>query len=719
MNLDSRPWRRHACRAALVAAFPAAAWAQADEPAALPARQGESMLERVTVTGTREKNPLLKTPAAVGIVSGKDIRFAGPMHPQQILGQVPGVAIAVTNGEGHTTAIRQPFSTSPLYLYLEDGIPTRATGFFNHNALYEVNIAQAGGIEVVRGPGTALYGSDAIGGIVNVLTRAPSSQPEASVTGEAGSFGWRRLLLDGTRALGPDDAVRADANLTHTDGWRDGTAYDRHSANLRWDHDIDGHAGMKTLLSVTHIDQQTGANSPLVRDDYLHHPTRNNFMPAYRKVDALRLSTQYEHEAGPDLLSVTPYLRSNEMDLNGSYNMSFDPRIEKTEVASLGVMLKWRHDFNGAWKPRLITGVDLEHSPGTRTENSLMLVKTGSGAQTVYTGYAVGGRIYDYDVDFKSRSAYLHGEVSPIEGLRLTAGLRHDTLSYDMTNHLTAGASTASGRFYGQLASAAASYSHLSPKLGLTFALSPASSLYASWNHGFRAPSENQLFRAGSAASPADAQNKAQLALALKPIKASQVEIGVRGEAQGWGYDLVVYDLRKRDDLVSQRDLATNVTTNVNAGRTDHRGVELGLGKSFNRHWRLDAALSYAKHRYVEWITASADYSGHEMESAPRVLVDTRVTWTPSQRTSAQLEWVRIGAYWLEAGNSPTFGKYPGHDVFNLRVNQAIGPQVKLFARIMNLTDKRYADSASVSSNTAVFSPALPRSCFAGMEVTW
>jgi outer membrane receptor protein involved in Fe transport len=147
--------------------------------------------------------------------------------------------------------------------------------------------------------------------------------------------------------------------------------------------------------------------------------------------------------------------------------------------------------------------------------------------------------------------------------------------------------------------------------------------------------------------------------------------------------------------------------------------VELGLGKSFNRHWRLDAALSYAKHRYVEWITASADYSGHEMESAPRVLVDTRVTWTPSQRTSAQLEWVRIGAYWLEAGNSPTFGKYPGHDVFNLRVNQAIGPQVKLFARIMNLTDKRYADSASVSSNTAVFSPALPRSCFAGMEVTW
>jgi hypothetical protein len=60
---------------------------------------------------------------------------------------VPGVAVAVTTGEGPTTAIRQPFTTSPLYLFLEDGIPVRATGFFNHNALYETNLPQAGGVD--------------------------------------------------------------------------------------------------------------------------------------------------------------------------------------------------------------------------------------------------------------------------------------------------------------------------------------------------------------------------------------------------------------------------------------------------------------------------------------------------------------------------------------------------------------------------------------------
>jgi outer membrane receptor protein involved in Fe transport len=90
------------------------------------------------------------------------------------------VYVSQLSGEGHSMAIRQPISTKPLYLYLEDGIPTRATGFFNHNALYEVNIPQSGGIEVLKGPGTASYGSDAIGGVVNVLTRPAPASPGAS-----------------------------------------------------------------------------------------------------------------------------------------------------------------------------------------------------------------------------------------------------------------------------------------------------------------------------------------------------------------------------------------------------------------------------------------------------------------------------------------------------------------------------------------------------------
>lgn len=117
-----------------------------------------AQLGEVTVTGTREAAPLAETAQAIGVIKKDSIKLTAPSHPQQLLGQIPGVAVNVTNGEGHTTGIRQKIGTDPVYLYLEDGIPIRATGFFNHNALYEVNIPAAGGIEVVKGIGSALYG---------------------------------------------------------------------------------------------------------------------------------------------------------------------------------------------------------------------------------------------------------------------------------------------------------------------------------------------------------------------------------------------------------------------------------------------------------------------------------------------------------------------------------------------------------------------------------
>jgi outer membrane receptor protein involved in Fe transport len=701
---------------ALAAAFCSASMAQPAERSTLPPAERVAA-HVVTVTGTREKRLLSETPESVGIIGEQDIRRTGPMHPQQILGQIPGVAVGVTNGEGHTTAIRQPFTTGPLYLYLEDGIPTRATGFFNHNALYEVNMPAAGRVEVVRGPGSALYGSDAIGGMVNVLTRSPSADPEASVSAEAGSFGWRRLLLDGSAALG-DGAARGAMNLTRTGGWRDATGYERQSVNLRWDAGFGG-TWVKAILGVTHIDQQTGANSPLTEADYRNNPTKNNMPIAFRKVMAARLSAEVERDAGDSLQTVTPYLRFNTMDLNGTFNLAFDPRIERSEVASLGVLAKWRHDFAGPLRPRLIVGIDIDHSTGEREEDGLTLTRTGTGADTAYTGYAIGNRIYDYEVTFDSVSPYVHAELSPLPALRVTAGLRHDRIRYDMRNRLAAATTAQGTRTYAQVPGATVDFERLSPKLGATLALSPGASLYASWNHGFRTPSESQLFRAGAGATPDEAQARARLALDLKPIKATQFEVGVRGEAAGWTCDAVVYTLDKRDDLVSQRDLATNAATSVNAGRTRHRGIEVGAGTAFGGAWRIDAALSYARHRYVEWTTATADFSGKEMESAPRVLANTRLTWAPRDGSSVQLEWTRVGSYWLEAGNSPAFGKYPGHDVFNLRASHRVARQVSLFGRIMNLSDKRHADSASISSNTPVYSPALPRAAYAGLEATW
>ena len=147
--------------------------------------------------------------------------------------------------------------------------------------------------------------------------------------------------------------------------------------------------------------------------------------------------------------------------------------------------------------------------------------------------------------------------------------------------------------------------------------------------------------------------------------------------------------------------------------------MEWSLGAPIGATWRVDTAWSWASHRYIDWVTATANFSGKQMESAPSMVGHTRLTWRPDAKTQMQLEWSRIGPYWLEASNSAAFGRYAGHDVFNLRASRRVHEQARVYLRVMNLTDQRYADSASVSSNTPVFSPALPRAVYAGLEVNW
>ncbi|MFN6361229.1 MAG: TonB-dependent receptor [Burkholderiales bacterium] len=693
--------------------------------------------QSVTVTATRQAVSLSESPWSVGVIDQESISVTKPTHPSELLSQVPGVAVSVTNGEGHQTAIRQGFTTSPVYLFLEDGIPIRATGNFNHNALYEVNIPSAASVEVIRGPASALYGSDAIGGVVNVITRTPSTRSGGNGSLEMGQWGYRRLLAGADSGEGSAGALRLDVNLTSTDGWRQNTGYDRRSFNLRWDSQLSPTTRVKTIIGMTSIDQETGANSALPMPLYLEDPTVNLRSPAYRKVDALRFSSSFEHDlGGGQQLSLTPYLRRNKMDLNGSYNFTGDARIEDTEVFSAGLQATYRRDFHDAYRSRLIVGLDLDRSPSKRLETKITLSSqidarasassdaSLRGLYTQYIGYSLGARMYDYEVNYRNLSPYAHWEFSPLPAMRLSAGLRRDQSSYTMDNQANPGYFTVAGREYYLPASAEADFARWVPKLGMVYQLSAQSQWYASYNHGFRTPSESQLFRGGRSASggslsarQAEAQALFNSASQLKAIKAEQLEWGLRGSQQQIQYEVVAYQLTKSDDLLSQRD-ATGYSVQTNNGTTKHRGIEVLVGTRLSPAWRFDAAASYASHRYEQWISGSTDNSGKNIESAPRTLANLRLSGQMVAGLNAQLEWVHVGSYYLDQANQ--FGKYPGHGLWNLRMSMALGADASLFLRAMNLADKRYADSASQSNAAGgLYAPGLPRTVYAGIQARW
>jgi outer membrane receptor protein involved in Fe transport len=328
------------------------------------------------------------------------------------------------------------------------------------------------------------------------------------------------------------------------------------------------------------------------------------------------------------------------------------------------------------------------------------------------------GRSYEYKVLYQSAAPYAHLENSPTENLRLTAGLRYDYARFELDNLLPE--STHPDDKFFQLPDSARSFARLSPKLGASLQLSASSHMFTSYNQGFRTPSENQLFRSGVAALGGSAS--ATAALNLRPILAEQYELGIRGMSNGWGFEFVGYLLNKDNDLLSQRD--GTVVIQTNNGSTSHRGLEIGINRQLSPQWRIDSAAVYAIHRYTNWMGTTPrrvdfNYSGKEIEASPRFLSNVRLTWVPAEGTFMQVEWVRVGSYFLEPNN--TDGKYAGHDLFNLRVSQQLDDRWTLFGRVLNLADARYADSAQISTAPVVpvYSPGLPRAVYVGLEGKW
>src|SRR5258707_2994418 len=122
-----------------------------------------SKLDEFIIPASRTAQKRTEAPVAISTVSSRVIAETKANQLDQLLNKVSGVFMVDLGNEQHEMSIRQPMSTASVFLYLEDGIPIRTTGVYNHNALLEMNATAARQIEVIRGPASSLSGAEAIG----------------------------------------------------------------------------------------------------------------------------------------------------------------------------------------------------------------------------------------------------------------------------------------------------------------------------------------------------------------------------------------------------------------------------------------------------------------------------------------------------------------------------------------------------------------------------
>ncbi|KIZ34133.1 TonB-dependent receptor plug domain-containing protein, partial [Rhodopseudomonas palustris] len=152
--------------------------------------QSAQQLPDLVVTADRTSEPISRTGSSISVVSGQTIATHNGGSLVDALRSVPGLDISESGGPGSTTYIRLRGADSGQTLVMIDGIrvndPTAASGDFDLSMIAPGMIDH---VEVLKGPQSALYGSDAIGGVVNIITKKGSGPAQVNLRGEGGSYG--------------------------------------------------------------------------------------------------------------------------------------------------------------------------------------------------------------------------------------------------------------------------------------------------------------------------------------------------------------------------------------------------------------------------------------------------------------------------------------------------------------------------------------------------
>lgn len=674
----------------------------------------ENRLQEVVVSGNRTLEKRIEQPIAIANISKQTIEDTKPQRLDYLLNQVSGVNMINLGNEQHEMSIRQPMSTNNLFLYLEDGIPIRTSAVFNHNALLEMNMAAAKNIEIIKGPASSLYGAEAIGGVVNLITVAPPAITDGTFSVQGNNQGYRRADAQIGTTIGKVGFVASGYYANQANGPIQYSDFHKSASTYRLDYHIDD--ATTWTNSVTYVDYFSDMYGSL---DSSHFATKNYSAQSfftYRKVYAFRGKSVLTHQWNENSTTTATFMfRNNSVIQNPSYQIGsyrtggqasapVSPdtaigNINDNAFHSYGLYLQHVQKF-GFLNSKLVLGMNTEINPQSFDEHFIWVNKQLVHGLVNYVSYSnPDSATADYRTLVTDFGSYADYEFSPVRGLRVIAALRYDAFEYNFINYLP-GSPVTGGP------SAVTNYSKLAPKLGFTYNIHGIG-FYGNYSEGYVPPQLTDVF------------GKTANNTYLQPQDFHSYEVG------GWlslfanklYADWSAYLMNGVNEIINVK-LPNGISASENAGKTRHRGLEYGITYRPAEDWLLRFSGSSARHSFVDYVTGGVDYSGKEMADAPHFFGSAQVTYKPHYVKGFRLsvEWQRVGRYYMDNLQQYSYG---GFNVANIRAGYDLG-HFGIWVNALNVFNEYYStiSQASVSGGVTSYTYQLgdPRALTLGVS---
>ncbi len=640
----------------------------------------DNTLESIVVTANRQQTALRDVPASITAISGDTLNLVRHTHITEALVRVPGTWISRNNGQESLTSIRSPVlsgagSCGAFQMSL-DGIPMRASGFCNVNQIFEANTEQAGSIEVIRGPGSVLYGANALHGAINIISQPISDTASGDVSYELGPHKYNRIRGTASDTSGPH-GWRISFNGASDGGYKHESGFDQQKLSLQHRF-TDGNFSMTNILHLTNLNQETAgfvAGDNAYEDDDLKRLNPNP--EAYRDAKSYRFSSKFAWDlADGAAVTVTPYYRKTDMSLLQHFLPGLP--LEENGQHSFGLQSMYASTTDSAFTWQ--TGLDMETTEAYLRETQFM---PAEGTPVVVATVPVG-KHYDYKVSAELLSPYVQLKYQANDYNQLSFGLRYETVEYDYDNQMINGRTrddgtpcTNGGCRFNRPADRTDDYDNVSAQLGWIYDIDATQQVYVNLARAFRAPDSSEVYRLQGNQNVAD----------LESEKADSIELGYRASRDRVSYALAAFYMDKENVIFQDSN-----RINISGARTKHRGVELNTSIALAQDWTLNFAGSYAVHTYEGNVNPGAvQLAGLDIDTSPRFTFSSQLEWQIAAGRHLELEWVHMDSYYTDEANT---NEYEGHDLVNLRYEADAGGNWYYGANITNLFNVDYAERA-------------------------
>jgi outer membrane cobalamin receptor len=241
----------------------------------------------VVMTATKTPKKLQDVTQSVTVITGDELKNSSATTVAEVLRNVAGVDIRSYGSRGAASFINLRGAGSPQVLVLLDGkrLNSASSGGFDLSAL-PVTLDAIERIEIVRGPASALYGTDAVGGVVNIITKMPA-EPSVSISGSMGAQGYTSL---GAGLSGRQNSLYYALSVARerSHGYRDNSGFEQVITGIKAGYNLDASSSIEG--SVDYLNKELGVPGSVQFLTPLAHQANKD------TVSGLRYQTRFSKE---------------------------------------------------------------------------------------------------------------------------------------------------------------------------------------------------------------------------------------------------------------------------------------------------------------------------------------------------------------------------------------------------------------------------------------